>query len=49
MNRKGLKVEALSDGSGWNFAEHPGSVLPDSAKAVKVERDCKLEAFGGEK
>ncbi|MCT9112515.1 hypothetical protein N4G69_44260 [Streptomyces mirabilis] len=49
MNRKGLKVEALSDGSGWNFADHVGSARPDSSQAVEVERACKLEAFGGEK
>lgn len=49
MNDKGFAVEALSDGSGWTLASHPGPVDPNSPKARQIEFDCKMEAFGGGK
>jgi hypothetical protein len=42
LHRHGLMVEALPDGSGWNFPAGP--IPPD---APQLERSCELEAFGG--
>jgi hypothetical protein len=44
LNRKGLKVTALSDNSGWTYdGESTLTVVQQS----KVDKSCTTEAFGG--
>lgn len=45
LNDRGLAVVGLPDGSGWNFAEHPGRILPDTPQADATIHACELEAF----
>lgn len=49
MNDKGLKVDALADGTGWTWAEETGPVPPGSAQANLIELDCQKEAFSAKK
>jgi hypothetical protein len=44
MNSRGLKVVALPDNSGWNYA---GSTLPSNSD--EIENDCELRAFSAKK
>jgi hypothetical protein len=43
-NRRGLKVDPLPDGSGWNFK--PGVTQPGNAD--QIDEECMREAFSGE-
>lgn len=45
LNDRGLAVVGLPDGSGWNFAEEPGRILPDTPQADAAIHACELEAF----
>ncbi|MFE1511043.1 hypothetical protein [Streptomyces sp. NPDC058726] len=40
-NRRGLKVDPLPDGSGWNFKED--GEIPDNAD--QIDSECEYEAF----
>jgi hypothetical protein len=44
MNSKGLKVVALPDNEGWNYASN---TLPSNSD--EIENDCRLKAFGAKK
>ncbi|HEY9328879.1 hypothetical protein ACG2OD_09305 [Streptomyces sp. PDY-4] len=43
-NRRGLKVNPLPDGGGWNYK--PGVTQPRNAD--QIDKECMIEAFGGE-
>ncbi|MGW2211915.1 hypothetical protein [Streptomyces sp. NPDC001781] len=43
-NRRGLKVNPLPDGGGWNYK--PGVTQPRNAE--QIDNECMIEAFGGE-
>lgn len=43
-NRRGLKVDPLPDGGGWNYK--PGTTPPRNAD--QIDKECMIEAFGGE-
>ncbi|WP_432119844.1 hypothetical protein [Streptomyces sp. bgisy032] len=40
-NRRGLAVDPLPDGSGWNYRE--GGNIPDNAD--RIDSECRIEAF----
>ncbi|MFE1251549.1 hypothetical protein [Streptomyces sp. NPDC058735] len=40
-NRRGLEVDPLPDGSGWNYKE--GGSIPDNAD--QIDSECRIEAF----
>ncbi|MBT3154127.1 hypothetical protein HTV45_25205 [Streptomyces sp. CHD11] len=40
-NRRGLKVDPLPDGSGWNFKEDGD--IPENAS--QIDGECQIEAF----
>lgn len=42
MNDKGMKVEGLSDGSGWNYTSDN-----QPANEAEISKDCEIEAFSG--
>ncbi|MGP4012946.1 hypothetical protein [Streptomyces sp. 4N124] len=44
LNRKGLKVIALPDNSGWTYN---GNSTLTAAQQSRVEKSCTLEAFSG--
>ncbi|CAM5697946.1 Lipoprotein OS=Streptomyces griseorubiginosus OX=67304 GN=AQJ54_20120 PE=4 SV=1 [Streptomyces griseorubiginosus] len=44
LNRKGLKVTALPDNSGWTY---DGNTTMSAARQSQVDRSCTLEAFRG--
>ena len=44
LNDRGLKVDGLPDGSGWNYR---GESNLSSAEMLRLEQECKMEAFGG--
>ncbi|WP_159775412.1 hypothetical protein [Streptomyces sp. HM190] len=44
LNRKGLKVTALPDNSGWTY---DGKNTMSAAEQSAVDNSCTLEAFGG--
>lgn len=44
LNRKGLKVTALPDNSGWTY---DGNTTMSAARQSQVDRSCTLEAFSG--
>ncbi|MEV8129077.1 hypothetical protein AB0P07_34390 [Streptomyces sp. NPDC085944] len=43
-NRRGLKVNPLPDGGGWNYK--PGATQPRNAD--EIDKECMIEAFSGE-
>ncbi|RRR84287.1 hypothetical protein [Streptomyces sp. RP5T] len=43
-NRRGLKVNPLPDGGGWNY--RAGVTQPRNAD--QIDKECMIEAFGGE-
>jgi hypothetical protein len=43
-NRRGVKVDPLPDGSGWNYK--PGANPPGNAD--QIDQECMREAFSGE-
>ncbi|MGP4007700.1 hypothetical protein [Streptomyces sp. 4N124] len=43
-NRRGLKVNPLPDGGGWNYK--PGVTPPGNAD--QIDQECMIEAFSGE-
>ncbi|WP_189312978.1 hypothetical protein [Streptomyces brasiliensis] len=45
LNRKGLKVTALPDNSGWTYN---GNSTMTAAQQSQVDKSCTMEAFGGE-
>jgi hypothetical protein len=44
MNDRGVKVDGLPDGSGWNYR---GESTLSSAEVTRIDRQCQVEAFGG--
>jgi len=44
LNRKGLKVTALPDNSGWTY---DGQTTMSQARQTEVDKSCTMEAFGG--
>ncbi|MET7694680.1 hypothetical protein ABZT06_43345 [Streptomyces sp. NPDC005483] len=44
LNRKGLKVTALPDNSGWTY---DGDTTMSQARQAEVDKSCTMEAFGG--
>ncbi|GGR83723.1 hypothetical protein GCM10010269_23540 [Streptomyces humidus] len=44
LNRKGLKVTALPDNSGWTY---DGNTTLSADQQTQVDKSCTLEAFGG--
>ncbi|MFE3032421.1 hypothetical protein ACFXKY_12290 [Streptomyces canus] len=44
LNRKGLKVTALPDNSGWTY---DGNTTMNAARQSQVDKSCTLEAFRG--
>ncbi|MFE7977347.1 hypothetical protein [Streptomyces shenzhenensis] len=45
LNREGLKVDGLPDGSGWNYR---GESSLSAAEQGRIENKCRMEAFGGD-
>ncbi|MCX4911220.1 hypothetical protein [Streptomyces sp. NBC_00878] len=46
MDGRGLKVDPLPDGSGWNYGEGGSSL--STAETTRIEHECQMEAFGGQ-
>lgn len=45
LNKNGLKVASFSDNSGWTYTSDQRTLSEDAEN--KVDKSCRLEAFGG--